>query len=273
MALDMSNKLFLSQKILPAIDFQITCNGITVNASERLRNPRFLPFDIHGRCSGCRGTEAELDFIVTKEGITIYCSRFRGKRFVPFDVINDLPGHCFFKIRNKGRVFNVPYGQPPPILSPKETIVHHEQGKLTQPVQKFIDSFLEVKRKPTNPNPSPAPLNKKLKLSENTASAGKQSKEIPKENGKQKVKPELPKLKFEQQEFVEVPQPPPPQQNDVTKEEKLDPLIQEFYESLASATYHLDQKPSQQEKINILAQQRKDMDEQLEEAIASIAKN
>ncbi|CAK5010258.1 unnamed protein product [Meloidogyne enterolobii] len=48
---------------------------------------------------------------VRSEGITIYCTRIgSGTRFVPFDTVYDLPTHCFFKIKNKGRVFNVPHG-------------------------------------------------------------------------------------------------------------------------------------------------------------------
>uniref|UniRef100_A0A1I8BGM5 Uncharacterized protein n=1 Tax=Meloidogyne hapla TaxID=6305 RepID=A0A1I8BGM5_MELHA len=104
----MNQNLF--SQILPEVDFNISSSGITV-LSSRLSTPRFIPYDQSGRCKECKSTEVEIDFIVTKEGITIYCTRIgSGTRFVPFDTVYDLPTHCFFKIRNKGRVFNVPHG-------------------------------------------------------------------------------------------------------------------------------------------------------------------
>nr|CAD2161440.1 unnamed protein product [Meloidogyne enterolobii] len=107
----MNQNLF--SQILPQVDFNISSSGITV-LSSRLTNPRFIPYDQSGRCKECKSTEVEIDFIVTKEGITIYCTRIgSGTRLVPFDTIYDLPTHCFFKIKNKGRVFNVPHGVQP----------------------------------------------------------------------------------------------------------------------------------------------------------------
>jgi len=107
----MNQNLF--SQILPEVDFNISSSGITV-LSSRLTTPRFIPYDQSGRCKECKSTEVEIDFIVTKEGITIYCTRIGpGTRFVPFDTIYDLPTHCFFKIKNKGRVFNVPHGVQP----------------------------------------------------------------------------------------------------------------------------------------------------------------
>jgi hypothetical protein len=103
----------INRKMLPEVEFFITSIGITVMC-ERLSVARYVPFDQPSKCRECRSTEAEIDFIVTKEGITIYCTRNKRPQFIPFDEVYELPGHCFFKIRNKGRVFNVPYGKPPP---------------------------------------------------------------------------------------------------------------------------------------------------------------
>uniref|UniRef100_A0A914LYC6 Uncharacterized protein n=1 Tax=Meloidogyne incognita TaxID=6306 RepID=A0A914LYC6_MELIC len=109
MALNMNDKKSLFTQIIPEVDFNVTTNGITIT-SERITTPRFIPFEHGGRCRECKSTEVELDFIVTKEGVTIYCTRLSTPRLVPFDCIYDLPGHCFFKIKNKGRVLNIPYG-------------------------------------------------------------------------------------------------------------------------------------------------------------------
>jgi hypothetical protein len=98
MALNMSNKKNLMNQIIPDVDFNITANGLTISAPKRISTPRFVPFDHAGRCRECKGSEVELDFIVTKEGVTCYCTRIKASTFVPFDTIYDLPGHCFFKV-------------------------------------------------------------------------------------------------------------------------------------------------------------------------------
>jgi hypothetical protein len=104
----------LTSQILPEIDFNILSTGITINSNERLSTPRFIPYDQCGRCRECKATEVELDFIVTKDGVTVYCSRIKGPKFVAFDNTYELPGYCFFRIKNKGRVFNIPHGEMPP---------------------------------------------------------------------------------------------------------------------------------------------------------------
>lgn len=113
MALNFKNHETLIKNILPEIEFRVSTAGITVISQNRLDTPRYLPFDSPGRCKECRGTEVEIDFIVTKKGVTVYCSKIRGSRFVEFDQMNDLPGYCFFKIKNKARVFNVEHGTKP----------------------------------------------------------------------------------------------------------------------------------------------------------------
>nr|CAD2204126.1 unnamed protein product [Meloidogyne enterolobii] len=118
MAINMSNKKALIGQILPEIEFNITANGLTISASERISSPRFVPFDHAGRCRECKGSEVELDFVVTKEGVTCYCTRIKTPTFIPFDTIHDLPGHCFFKIKNKGRIFNIEHGSPPCAATP-----------------------------------------------------------------------------------------------------------------------------------------------------------
>ena len=98
MALNLSDKKALSQNILPQVDFNVSALGITV-ISHRLTIPRFIPFDMGGKCRECKSTEAELDFIISKEGVTVCCTRFQGPRFVPFDCVYELPGYCFFRVR------------------------------------------------------------------------------------------------------------------------------------------------------------------------------
>lgn len=51
----------------------------------------------------------------------MYCNRIKGSRFIHFDQVHDLPGFCFFKIKNKGRIFNVAHGERLP-CEPKPMI-------------------------------------------------------------------------------------------------------------------------------------------------------
>jgi hypothetical protein len=97
MALCLKDKKALSQNILPQVDFNVSSIGITI-ISERLSIPRFIPFDMGGKCRECKSTEAEIDFIISKEGATICCNRFNGPKFVPFDCVYELPGYCFFRV-------------------------------------------------------------------------------------------------------------------------------------------------------------------------------
>jgi len=99
----------LNSQVLPQVEIDISSRGITLS-STRFTTPRFVPYDQTGKCCKCKGTEVEIDFAITKDGVTLWCTRLTEKRFVPFDWTYELPGHCFFKIRNRGRVLNVPYG-------------------------------------------------------------------------------------------------------------------------------------------------------------------
>nr|CAD2160369.1 unnamed protein product [Meloidogyne enterolobii]CAD2205853.1 unnamed protein product [Meloidogyne enterolobii] len=144
MAINMNDKMSLLTQIIPEVEFNFTTNGITLT-SERISTPRFIPFENGGRCRECKSTEVELDFIVTKEGVTIYCTRFSAPRFVPFDCIYDLPGHCFFKIKNKGRVLNIPYG-----------------SQSVCPVTNFRKREAEAQLLPPPPPPPPLPPQNEL---------------------------------------------------------------------------------------------------------------
>jgi hypothetical protein len=155
MALNMSNKKWLCNQILPEAEFSITGNGITIS-SERLTTPRFIPFDINGKCRECKSTELELDFVVTKEGVTLFCSRNKQSRFLPFDAVYELPGYCFFRVKNKARVFNVPHGSPPEpkVINQNEIIV--KQGPSTPSVEPSIVPFLP--KEPETPSVPNEPI-------------------------------------------------------------------------------------------------------------------
>ncbi|CAK5045249.1 unnamed protein product [Meloidogyne enterolobii] len=142
MAINIANKKALIEQLLPKVEFNITANGLTISAADRISTPRFVPFDHAGRCRECKGSEVELDFIVTKEGVTCYCTRIKSPTFIPFDTIYELPGHCFFKIKNKGRIFNIEHGSPPcatiPIIKNIEPLQNEVMSPILPPSPKKI---------------------------------------------------------------------------------------------------------------------------------------
>ena len=105
----MNDKVGLRNQILPAVELNLNNSGIIVS-SERMLEARLIPWDQSGRCRECKATETEVDYMVTKEGVTVWSTRIKGERFVPFDQVHDLPGYTFIKLKNKARVFNVTHG-------------------------------------------------------------------------------------------------------------------------------------------------------------------
>lgn len=96
------------KRVLPEVDFNITANGITV-ISERLSNHRFLPFDVPYKCKTCKGEDVAIDFAITVGGVMIWCNRNKSVRFVHFDQLAAYPDHCVFRVRSRGKIFNIPH--------------------------------------------------------------------------------------------------------------------------------------------------------------------
>uniref|UniRef100_A0A914HR96 Uncharacterized protein n=1 Tax=Globodera rostochiensis TaxID=31243 RepID=A0A914HR96_GLORO len=130
----MSDKRSLMQPILGEAEINVTTTGISISGS-RLSTPRTVPFDEGGKCRSCKSTEVEVDFMITKEGVSIWCNRIKNTHFVPFD---DLPGHCFFRVKNKARVFNIPYGDPNPVTCASQE-THTEQQDLKRKAKVALD--------------------------------------------------------------------------------------------------------------------------------------
>ena len=92
---------------IPEIDFKLSSTGITI-ICPRLYTPRYIPFDIVGKCETCKSDTAEINFLITIDGITIYCSRLQQPKFVPYDLkYESFPSFCLFRVKTKGKVFNV----------------------------------------------------------------------------------------------------------------------------------------------------------------------
>ena len=98
-------------KDIPSIEFAVNSNGITVFSINYLKVPRFIQFDIPGKCQNCKSDAAEIDYVVQPNGVTVYCSRLKHECFVEFDNLAVIsPGTTtFFRIKIKGKIFNIPF--------------------------------------------------------------------------------------------------------------------------------------------------------------------
>jgi hypothetical protein len=91
----------------PEVDLLVNSNGVTIFCPY-LMTPRFVPFDLKGRCSTCKSDNVEIDYVLQPNGITIYCSRMKQEKFVKFDVPALLNDRSFMRIRARGKTYNVP---------------------------------------------------------------------------------------------------------------------------------------------------------------------
>ena len=98
-------------KDIPAVEFIVNSNGITIFSINHLKMPRFVQFDIPGKCQNCKSDAVEIDYVVQPNGVTIYCSRLKRECFVEFDYprITRAGTTTFFRVKIKGKIFNIPF--------------------------------------------------------------------------------------------------------------------------------------------------------------------
>ena len=96
--------------IIPEIDLVVNSIGITIYCASRLNMPRFVPFDVRGRCTQCRGDGVDIEYIIDMHGITLYSTRMNNQKFVPFDrlVYFDEIANRGIKIKHRGKHFTIP---------------------------------------------------------------------------------------------------------------------------------------------------------------------
>ena len=71
--------------------------------------PRFIPWDLPGRCSRCKSGTVEVDYVIQPSGVSIFSTRLKGgERFLPFDQVRDIDGGQWMRISARNKVFNLP---------------------------------------------------------------------------------------------------------------------------------------------------------------------
>jgi hypothetical protein len=138
MAVNLNDKRALLKKLVPEVDFSISTSGITIR-SDRLTTPRFVPFDTAGKCRQCRSDTAEIDFVVSTDGMNIFCSRMKEEKYIPFDTVTALPGYALFKVRSRGRVFNVAHeDETAPTAADDAEQLDHLHDNTQTSIRKFL---------------------------------------------------------------------------------------------------------------------------------------
>ncbi|KAF7636239.1 hypothetical protein Mgra_00004367 [Meloidogyne graminicola] len=106
MAFNIANKKALAEELIPEVTFSVSTIGITIN-SPRLDTARFVQFDVAGKCRSCRSESVEIDYVVTPGGISLHSNRLKGEKHVAFDTIYEIPQHSLFRLKSRGKVFNI----------------------------------------------------------------------------------------------------------------------------------------------------------------------
>jgi len=90
------------------IDFVINAMGITLYCPNRLNTPRFLPFDVRGRCKHCRSDGVEIDYVIEPKGVTISSTRMKHDKFVSFDNHFEFDDQSMLRLKMRGKQFTIP---------------------------------------------------------------------------------------------------------------------------------------------------------------------
>ena len=65
---------------------------------------------MRGRCNQCRGDNVDIDYIIEPQGVTLYSTRMKCEKYVPFDHVHALDGggqQCI-RIKQRGKHFTIP---------------------------------------------------------------------------------------------------------------------------------------------------------------------
>nr|CAD2163974.1 unnamed protein product [Meloidogyne enterolobii] len=105
------NNCQLLEKVIPEVLFTVSSSGVTIS-SPRLMTARFVEFDMAGKCKSCKGENVDIDFIVTPKDVTLYCNRLKSEKVVMFDHIYEIPQQCIFRVKSRGKNFNIVHKEP-----------------------------------------------------------------------------------------------------------------------------------------------------------------
>ena len=154
----------------PEVDFIVNGQGVTVY-SGRFFEPRFLEWDIKGKCPKCKSSNVDIDFFVTGNGIELHSSRFYCERVVLFDLPYKLPDKCHFRVRMKGQTYTIPYERYPDKGTAGKGEIQNEAKRIEETASKEEGSGKPIKEEPISDE------NPKMEQSEEGADLKEKEKE------------------------------------------------------------------------------------------------
>ncbi|CAK5100141.1 unnamed protein product [Meloidogyne enterolobii] len=128
------------EKVIPEVLFTVSSSGVTIS-SPRLMTARFVEFDLAGKCKSCKGENVDIDFIVTPKDVTLYCNRLKSEKVVMFDHIYEIPQQCIFRVKSRGKNFNIIHKEP--YWNEKDFI----KGGGQMNIKEFLSKFSHKKTK------------------------------------------------------------------------------------------------------------------------------
>ena len=124
------------------IEFSANNTGLTIYCSA-LNTPRFVPFEVKGRCNLCHSSNAELELVLHPEGVWVACNRLKEPKFVMFDKIATVTDNSLVRLKTRNTRFNIP--------------IKNNKVKKLSPVEEGLPTYsqpeiIEVKKTQKNGN-------------------------------------------------------------------------------------------------------------------------
>lgn len=96
-----------------------------------------------GRCTRCKSSTVEIDYVIQQHGVSIFSPRLKGgERFIVFDKPIEFTDKAFLRLRARNKVLNLPIQR-----QEFSRIAGENQPKL-ETIQETVDSQTEEKKIP-----------------------------------------------------------------------------------------------------------------------------
>ena len=128
---------------LPEINVTVTSQGVTINCTA-LETPRFVPFEVKGRCNLCNSSNAELEYVLHRHGLWLHSSRIKEPKFVAFDKVANVTDKSMFRLRTRNTRFNIPITVEPETETNKDQEVENGEKKKKKKNGNIVESDLAI---------------------------------------------------------------------------------------------------------------------------------
>jgi hypothetical protein len=100
----------------------------------RLNTPRYLQWDLPGRCTRCHSSIVEIDYVIQPNGVSVFCSRLSaGEHWIAFDKPMEFDENATVRLKARNKVLNLQLRDVPKHPSPNAVYVN---GQLVNGIDK-----------------------------------------------------------------------------------------------------------------------------------------